>query len=959
MPEINRNNSTEKTEEALRRFFEEKENSVVIPGKDRIKAFSDIKTADASGKTKRPARFGWIYAAAAVLFAAVALVFVIRAAGRTLLPSPVTSTVGTGDAPVTATVYDRVYSASPVEAEKAWESAGGLTVLSLVSEKPNNGISGVSFPFLRSLGNGPDASSTSVNVSFLAGAKVSRSLSGRFINLTHKSDAQTGFDTKKFGSFDGVYFDLATGKLFCIGYEAAKVINAEREDETERIFMMLASSLFFADDKASPEVFEKINAMREEYTEKREIYYDGYEGWQALCEKYEDVSKRDFLLTPDEKSLLHAFFLDGDADLSVFDGEKLVGTDQARHDLGVFRMVALTDGFSFTDGFSDIEVVEFGACEDKALVKIAVRGVQKDNPWQPRVSLAVFDMKNGTLNTINDPENFGDIVTRRGDVLTDSAYTRFAFLYYGADGKTAAVYDVNGSEDRVSFAKKPQGDPEPCGAEGELFVSPGERYGYFLKARYGEEGEKWVVFPFSAGGYPNADGTDASVGGQTASGGAYVFEGEFVRFARDDSAVIMKTESGYRAYSAQTGEDVTDFIFEGLGENGGEEGNEEDIPELKLAAHEYYRVTEDESGLYRTDIVTGERTLIAPVGSYDAYTQDAEKSCVYILSLKEECVKAVPVVSCMAEYVIRIDGSFVAEAKNGTEISIRLADRGATLIVSSYNRGDIKFDEAVFIEKLNEERKFGDAGTGLADNYNSTFVPSFVLGSIKYGDVYLHIEEEDINITYVPLEYIGRYIVLDKIKEAVADDMLISWDEMLDISRYAAERIIDYIDIDTDGAVRLAGGVMEKLFGAELNPGDGFIRNEYVPFIREWGADANPDLFKKFAEVNVKNELALLGKNAPLSGEKLGAFIAAVAARLEEAYEKHYSSEYQMYVQISEGDLLAMKNAVRNMTRGYAAAFAADSRKGAELINGYSLPDFSKSFREWTDEEKRAAGLID
>ncbi len=66
-----------------------------------------------------------------------------------------------------------------------------------------------------------------------------------------------------------------------------------------------------------------------------------------------------------------------------------------------------------------------------------------------------------------------------------------------------------------------------------------------------------------------------------------------------------------------------------------------------------------------------------------------------------------------------------------------------------------------------------------------------------------------------------------------------------------------------------------------------------------------------------------------------------------------------MYVQISEGDLLAMKNTVRNMTRGYAAAFAADSRKGAELINGYSLPDFSKSFREWTDEEKRAAGLID
>ncbi len=209
-------------------------------------------------------------------------------------------------------------------------------------------------------------------------------------------------------------------------------------------------------------------------------------------------------------------------------------------------------------------------------------------------------------------------------------------------------------------------------------------------------------------------------------------------------------------------------------------------------------------------------------------------------------------------------------------------------------------------------------------------------------------------MTYTVLETIGLQIALPKLREAVDDDLLISDEEMISIAQYVAENIIDYIDIESDGTVRIASGAVEELFGYEMNIGQSFYWGEYAAFLREWGANANPDLLKKLTEVNVRNNLP---ENSALSGEKLGAFIAAVAARLEKAYEKHFSEGFDMYVQIYTEEMLIMKNAVIDITEKYADAFVGNAEETAKLIAAYELPDFSKSFREWTDEQKQSAGL--
>ena len=62
----------------------------------------------------------------------------------------------------------------------------------------------------------------------------------------------------------------------------------------------------------------------------------------------------------------------------------------------------------------------------------------------------------------------------------------------------------------------------------------------------------------------------------------------------------------------------------------------------------------------------------------------------------------------------------------------------------------------------------------------------------------------------------------------------------------------------------------------------------------------------------------------------------------------------EVYPQISD---IVFENAVIDITEKYADAFAGNAEETAKLISAYELPDFSKSFREWTDEEKQAAGL--
>ena len=905
-----------------------------MPAPEELRAYKDFygirseaERADRSGmpdpapvRGRRPVRAALAAAALALAVAAVPVGIALTSTGESGAPHRGAESFCESGAPEA----DRLYTESPREIAPQWERAEGLTVLSALRGGHAVAYSD-SAPAILPLAASGGQKTVNVSLACIGGARFSRSVSARFVDLSFKTDEHTGFDTRLYSDFEGVYYDLENDELLCIGYEAARALNAHREDEIKQIFYMLAGNTIIGriDGALPPErvsVQERLALMQEEYLFAMEHYYTSYTasgGWRGLCEKYPDLAGSSFGLTAGEIAFLDGFFETGAADFSGF-GEY---GEAIEYDLSNARARALHDGVG------SINVLEFGSDPDRALIAIEYSGVDDNNPAQINVSLAFFDREKKMFTRVNDPCNFGDIMMKRSECAIDPGYTTAAFTFFDISEVVAVrLYNVFGDSRTVSTAVAAGGDTVGFSAYGGITLSPNGLYGCCRAAKTDVQSpERWVVFPFDAASQQPAR----------------MFNGKLLRFVLNDSAVVLNTSRGIRAYSTATGEDVTDYLFAG--------------DENRLASHEYFAFDADDNGLWRVSLTDGARTLAAPAELYPASLVSGDGSCAYVLDLASGRVEAILVSDGSVGYSVQIDPAFLAEARHADEFSLRSADGGATLVLSYYVRAKAEFDEARFLRLISECDDTGEFALGVADNYDPTVFPICVLPAIKHGGGYLSIaENEDINETFSHIELLGRYYALPYLRGAVANDLLIDEAERVAIARAVAERIVDDLDIDPDGTVHVAYTALESKFGDELNIGQSFVWGEFIPFLREWGVNANPDFLKKFALVNISDSLP---SDSPLSGEALGSFTAAVSEKLESAYEPHYSNEYGMYVQIRKSDMFAMRDAVRDWAQNLSAEYAADPESALQKLNAYELPDFSKTFRAPSGSEEINAGL--
>ena len=212
----------------------------------------------------------------------------------------------------------------------------------------------------------------------------------------------------------------------------------------------------------------------------------------------------------------------------------------------------------------------------------------------------------------------------------------------------------------------------------------------------------------------------------------------------------------------------------------------------------------------------------------------------------------------------------------------------------------------------------------------------------------------DSSWTY-PLDTMGQCLTLPLIRELVADDMLITEEDILEIAREFAEKVVGYIDIDKDGTVRLAAGAVEELFGIELNIGEAFTWGVWIPFQQSYWNDS--EMLDRLADINVRDVL----KNDPglapgLTEETLASFISLVADRLRQAYASHYLAQEKGYDGVLYADLLLMKDKIRTWTEDWLAEYDADPETVAERIRTAPLTGLS-GYVPMTDEEKQAAGI--
>ena len=828
---------------------------------------------------------------------------------------------------------DRLFSAVPVEAPIQWESDRGLTLLSAIngpaensSGEPQTEMSARYPEYMLLSGDGVSAVSRTVSVSVLSGVKVSRMLSGRFFEMTYKPDAMTGLDTSEFGDFEGTYYDLTSGDLICVGYEIAKLINTDREDEIEEIFLMIASmQVSNANRTISGESIEPMYSL---YVHNVDQYNGNYPGWQSLRSDFPVPVAGRFGWTDEQYELLHTLFLTGKTDLNAL--KESLGYDYKESTLQL--TLDKCRNRALHDGVGEVKVLYLEGEGNYAFVTRTETKTVSSNCHVLLTYAILYDREQKTLTTFCGPED--EIVgfsLQRGCCVLNPETTVAGVLSVAVTDRNRGVvhlYDAQGNHrliergiQKENGAMQTVTDVSLCGA---IVVSPSGRYACSrIQTDDDHPSERCLLYTFSA--------TDNLI--------PRILEGTFVRFARDDSVVVCRTDEGYRLYSTQSGLDVTEQFH-------GEEA-------LSLASHEYYDLVETNGGLFRVHILTGETDLLAQTDSYDAYVTDPYYSCVYLASASRKSVDCILLSEGSSAYSIAIDTAFLNEVGPRDIVSLNCAESGAMLILSHFRPANVMLDE----EKLIEKARKISSRIGFLEKLEGGFFGGVALPAIQYGDVYLNtLRNEDPNVTKYPLDRIGLYLTLPLVRKLIADDMLLTEEDLIEVAWEFAEKVVAYIDIDADGTVRLAAGALEELFGIEMNIGQAFYKGEWLPFLQTYGRDS-PDYLNWLADANVRNVLEEDPALTPgIPEETVTSFISLVAKKLSQACASHYSSQYNLYEGFTYSDLLLLKEKVRTWTTDWLAEYDVDPETVSEYMRTASLDGLSK-YVPMTEEEKQAAGI--
>lgn len=191
-----------------------------------------------------------------------------------------------------------------------------------------------------------------------------------------------------------------------------------------------------------------------------------------------------------------------------------------------------------------------------------------------------------------------------------------------------------------------------------------------------------------------------------------VLQGNFVRFAANETVAIMERGGKYYAYSLEDGSDITDAVMSG---------------EVAMYAHEVLSVSFEDGMLYKQNLFTGEDRL--PITQADQYILSSDGAFVFTYCAGENYVTCWNIAT-LENCRIEIDPQMCSQlfAADGAVLRMNYNDDENTLLISFYlesdiaNNTDADVDFYSLLEKIKEaDRENGEnffEGTNLLAIYS-------------------------------------------------------------------------------------------------------------------------------------------------------------------------------------------------------------------------------------------------
>ena len=750
---------------------------------------------------------------------------------------------------------------------KEWDGGKDLKLVALSSEKSysTSGAKG------NSSGNGSINQSIDVTLSSLPNVKLDSYTSGRYIDMTGNGEGRYDWDQAAVG----IYYDVIEKKFFSLRDEIRFALAGEDYGLLEDEFVLLtacrAGSFRFSDDDYEHET----------------IYFGMIEGKISYSDAIAalDSIPDGFGLTKAQEDSVRRYFRGEEINVAAeFPSEK---DSQSQFNLNV--MIEYHSLLERRCG--NVRIHEFGTSDTKCFFT--------NEHWRSGGSgvfvcdFGIYDRETKEITLVTgeiDSSILFNLTHFGSEFCANENYTMLAYTdtsdgrlclidavnekFYS--GMFSAFIEDNGLSDDSQISDELCEHSDLCncsdeaipeeegyssvivtdsiGAIGKINFSPNDKFVY---CKLNTEQEAWILLD---------------------TNGAFskTVYGSLVKFVSGGHGIILENESGFHIFDVATMTELTAHY-----------GVLYTLPE-----HETHAFFEKDNAIVRKNLINGEESVIAT--EYDAFLTDKNSGCVYVFTRSDKTVRGYSSADGECKYVSTVGDGFVNGAPENAIFNLLLDGSEKMLLISYYTPLSLEFDESKF--------------TSLEGNYwdisgDVLSIPDFgyiYIRSIKYNGNYLDCyDSDDVNGEVDNINHIGRYLLLEDILSFVKDDMIIDYDELIQIGHLFAKKIEPYIDIDSMNRIKVIPEALTEFFGHELNTGEHFFWDIYLPSTKEYSVDCGKGYIANIVSVNVDR----LSNGA--ESDEVKAFKEQLTKTLKNAYSSYlkdgyYRMKYEIKLQLRD-----------------------------------------------------------
>ena len=747
-----------------------------------------------------------------------------------------------------------------------WNGGDGLKLIALSGEKDHSTGGAMS-----NGGNGTNKS-IDITLSALPNVKLERFTAGKYIDMTGNGIGRYDW----YQESTGIYRDIITGEFFSLSDEIRFALIGDGFGDLCNEYLLEMACIF------------GFCKFYEDDIKHEEVYFEMVRGaitYEEAISHFESVPKN-FGFSDEQAEYILRYFKGEEINV----GKKIFPNHSDEQN--AFNSYALQVYHAILSRrCGNVKILEFGSHGSKCL--FTREHHRPDGSGAFECDLGIYDResKEVTLVTI---EGAGNEVLASVDwfgmqYTVNDDYTVFAYIDT-SDGALRLIDLTSGKHVAAHFMRDDDNSFDSLASNAESVFDASEELTLTLEEEVdsGEYSQVLIESDIGAIGRINFSPNgkyaycrlrskdDAWLFVDTESFESRSIDGKLIKFVAGGDAVIMQTEKGFLIYDVATETDITDHC--GVA--------------FTLEEHETHAFFEIEGRIVRKNLINGDEAVIA--SGYDAFITDKNSGCVYVFTKSDRTVRGYSATDGECKYSATVGDSFIADAPENAIFNLLLDQTEATLLISYYTPLSLEFDESKFLSMKGNN---WDVGGDISSIPDYAYI---YLRSIKYNGKYLDCyDADDVNGEVDNVNNLGNYLMLEDILRLCSDDMLIDLDELIEIGRLYAERIEQYIEIDSMNRVKVIPESLIEIFGYELNTGEHFLHNVYRPATVEFSVENGKGYMRKMVETNVKT----LSDNA--DSEEINAFIDETVKALETDYrsyliEGYYRMKYEIKLEIRD-----------------------------------------------------------